>query len=119
MRIIDWSSDVCSSYLLHHILLNLLANAIQHGGNAGPITIAGRRTPDSVTLTVRDRGEGIEPGAARTIFDTFAQGRGGDRHGGSGLGLAIAWGFAEALGIGIAAAHHTAGGAAFNKIGRA
>src|SRR3546814_6299667 len=74
MRISDWSSDVCSSDL--------------HGGNAGPITIAGRRTPDSVTLTVRDRGEGIEPGAERTIFDTFAQGRGGDRHGGSGLGLA-------------------------------
>ncbi|MBL8220959.1 MAG: hypothetical protein JNL62_17130, partial [Bryobacterales bacterium] len=49
----------------------------------------------------------------RTIFDTFAQGKGGDRHGGSGLGLAIAKGFSDALGIGIAAANHPEGGAAF------
>ena len=99
--------------LLHHILLNLLANAIQHGGNAGPIGIIGRRTADAVTLTIRDRGEGLDPGTERTIFDTFAQGKGGDRHGGSGLGLAIAKGFSDALGIGIAAANHPDGGAAF------
>jgi two-component system sensor histidine kinase KdpD len=99
--------------LLHHILLNLLANAIQHGGNSGPIGIIGRRTADAVTLTIRDRGEGLEPGTERTIFDTFAQGKGGDRHGGSGLGLAIAKGFSDALGIGIAAANHPDGGAAF------
>src|SRR3546814_19763365 len=79
-------TDTLCPYTTLFRSLNLLANAIQHGGNAGPITIAGRRTPDSVTLTARDRGEGIEPGAERTIFDTFAQGRGGDRHGGSGLG---------------------------------
>lgn len=99
--------------LLHHILLNLLANAIQHGGNAGPIAIVGRRTPDAVTLTVRDRGAGLEPGTEHLIFDTFAQGKGGDRHGGSGLGLAIAKGFSDALGTRISAANHPDGGAAF------
>ncbi|WP_215355121.1 sensor histidine kinase [Sphingopyxis soli] len=99
--------------LLHHIILNLLANAIQHGGNAGPIAIIGRRTHDSVTLTVRDHGDGLEPGTERTIFETFAQGKGGDRHGGSGLGLAIAKGFADALDLDIAAANHPDGGAAF------
>ncbi|NYF31133.1 sensor histidine kinase KdpD [Sphingopyxis sp. JAI108] len=99
--------------LLHHILLNLLANAIQHGGNDGPIGIIGRRTPDAVTLTIRDRGPGLEPGTERSIFDTFAQGKGGDRHGGSGLGLAIAKGFADALNVGIAAANHPEGGGAF------
>lgn len=99
--------------LLHHILLNLVANAVQHGGNAGPISIIGRRTPDAVLLAVRDRGEGLEPGAEHMIFDTFAQGKGGDRHGGSGLGLAIAKGFSDALGIGLAAANHPEGGAIF------
>src|SRR3546814_9538629 len=64
-------TDTLCPYTTLFRSLNLLANAIQHGGNAGPITIAGRRTPDSVTLTARDRGEGIEPGAERTIFDTF------------------------------------------------
>lgn len=99
--------------LLHHVLLNLLANAIQHGGNSGPIGIIGRRTPDAVILTVRDCGEGLEPGSESTIFDTFVQGRGGDRRGGSGLGLAIAKGFADALGVGISAANRPEGGAAF------
>jgi two-component system sensor histidine kinase KdpD len=99
--------------LLHHILLNLLANAVQHGGRDGPISITGRRTPDALLLTVRDRGAGLEPGTERSIFDTFAQGAGSDRHGGSGLGLAIAKGFADAQGIGISAANHPDGGGAF------
>lgn len=69
--------------LLHHILINLLANAVQHGGSDGPITIAARRTPDTILLTVRDRGQGLESGAEAAIFETFAQGAGGDRRGGS------------------------------------
>lgn len=99
--------------LLHHILINLLANAVQHGGSDGPITLAARRTPDAVLLTVRDRGPGLEPGTEATIFETFAQGVGSDRHGGSGLGLAIVKGFAEALGIAVTAANHPDGGAEF------
>lgn len=99
--------------LLHHILINLLANAVQHGGSAGPITLAARRTPEAVLLIVRDRGPGLEPGTENTIFETFTQGSGGDRHGGSGLGLAIVKGFAEALGLDVAAANHAGGGAEF------
>lgn len=99
--------------LLHHILLNLVANAVQHGGNAGPISVVGRRTSDAVLLTIRDRGEGLTPGTEQTVFDTFARGSGSDRHGGSGLGLAIAKGFSDALGITISAANHPDGGAAF------
>ena len=99
--------------LLHHILINLLANAVQHGGSDGPITIAARRTPDTILLTVRDRGQGLESGAEAAIFETFAQGAGGDRRGGSGLGLAIVKGFAEALGIDVSASNDPDGGAAF------
>jgi two-component system, OmpR family, sensor histidine kinase KdpD len=99
--------------LLHHMLINLLANAVQHGGSEGAITLAGRRTPDAVLLTVRDRGPGLEPGTEKAIFENFIQGSGGDRHGGSGLGLAIVKGFAEALGVDVAAANHPDGGAEF------
>lgn len=99
--------------LLHHILINLLANAVQHGGSAGAITLAGRRQPDAVLLSVRDQGPGFEPGMEDNIFETFAQGSGGDRHGGSGLGLAIVKGFAEAMGLGVTAANHPDGGAIF------
>lgn len=99
--------------LLHHILINLLANAVQHGGADGPITIAARRTSDAILLTVRDHGPGLEPGTEAAIFETFAQGAGGDRRGGSGLGLAIVKGFAEALGISVTAANAADGGGEF------
>lgn len=97
--------------LLHHILINLLANAAQHGGEAGPITIEGGRLPDAVLLSVRDHGPGFEAGEELRIFETFAQGRGSDRHGGSGLGLAIVKGFALAMGIAVSARNHPDGGA--------
>jgi two-component system sensor histidine kinase KdpD len=98
--------------LLHHILMNLLANAAQHGGE-GAITISGRRTPDAVLLSIRDQGPGLEPGSEVELFDTFAQGKGGDRRGGSGLGLAIVKGFAEAMGMTAQAANDPDGGAVF------
>lgn len=98
--------------LLHHILINLLANAAVHGG-AGAIEIGGSRIRDGVTLSVRDHGPGLPAGSEAQVFETFAQGRGGDRHGGSGLGLAIAKGFAEAMGVGIAAQNDPDGGAKF------
>jgi two-component system sensor histidine kinase KdpD len=99
--------------LLHHILINLLANAAQHGGEAGTITIEGRRSPDAVLLSIGDEGPGLPPGSEQRIFETFAQGRGSDRHGGSGLGLAIVKGFADAMGIVASARNHEDGGAVF------
>jgi two-component system sensor histidine kinase KdpD len=100
--------------LLHHILINLLANAAQHGGEAGTITIEGQRTPDAVVLSIRDEGPGLPAGAELRVFETFARGEGSDRHGGSGLGLAIVKGFADAMGIAISAKSHPEGGAVFS-----
>ena len=99
--------------LLHHILINLLANAAQHGGAAGPIAVIGRREPGAVGLTIRDTGPGLPAGDTTRLFERFAQGHGGDRAGGSGLGLAIVKGFAEAMGLAVSAANDPAGGAAF------
>ncbi|WP_380879176.1 two-component sensor histidine kinase [Sphingomonas sp. DBB INV C78] len=99
--------------LLHHILINLLVNAAQHGGTGETIRIEGRRTPDAVDLSVLDEGPGLPPGMETLIFETFAQGRGSDRQGGSGLGLAIVKGFATAMGIHVAAANRPSGGAMF------
>jgi two-component system sensor histidine kinase KdpD len=100
--------------LLHHILINLLANAAQHGGEAGVITIEGKRMPDAVVLSIRDEGPGLPPGSEQRIFETFAQGKGSDRHGGSGLGLAIVKGFADAMDVETAAHNHADGGAVFS-----
>lgn len=99
--------------LLHHILINLLANAAQHGGEEGTITIDGTRTPDSVRLSIHDQGPGLQPGTEARVFETFAQGSGSDRHGGSGLGLAIVKGFADVMGIGVSAHNDPERGAVF------
>lgn len=99
--------------LLHHILINLLANAAVHGAAGGRIAVIGRRTPGGVTLAVRDQGPGLPPGPPGAIFQTFVRGAGSDRIGGSGLGLAIAKGFADAMGVGIDAQNAAEGGAEF------
>jgi two-component system, OmpR family, sensor histidine kinase KdpD len=96
------------------VLLNLLANAAVHGGPGGRIVIRGIRERRSVVLAVEDEGPGIPPDLETRIFETFARGTGDDRSGGSGLGFAIAKAFADAMGIGIAAANVAAGGARFS-----
>ncbi len=101
--------------LLHHILINLLANAALHGGD-GRIELIGERRSGQVALTVRDHGPGLEPGTEVTIFETFTRGKGTDRDGGSGLGLAIAKEFAGAMNVSLAAANHIEGGAAFTLL---
>lgn len=97
--------------LLHHILINLVDNGVRHGG--GAIRIAGRLAAGSVALTVEDEGPGLGPAPAARL-KTFERIAGSDRKGGAGLGLAIVRGFAEAMGLGIAAENRPEGkGAAF------
>ncbi|HEX2528506.1 MAG TPA: sensor histidine kinase KdpD [Geminicoccus sp.] len=99
--------------LLHHILLNLLANAAVHGGNGKAITIAGERERQHVLLSIKDDGPGLPVGAEHRLFETFSRGEGGDRAGGSGLGLAIVKGFADAMNVEVEARNHIDGGAVF------
>lgn len=99
--------------LLHHILLNLLTNAAQHGG--GRIVIEGKRTPDAVTLSVCDSGSGL-PETGAGAFSVFETGAGTDRDRGSGLGLAIVKGFADAMGLEVTASNQDAGGSLFTIV---
>lgn len=96
--------------LLHHILINLIDNAARHGG--GAIGISAQADGGGVTLSVSDAGPGLPAGDP---FGAFARGSGSDRSGGAGLGLAIVAGFAEAMGVGVAAANRAdAPGAMFS-----
>ncbi|MEA3539195.1 MAG: sensor histidine kinase KdpD [Pseudomonadota bacterium] len=99
--------------LLHHILLNLLTNAAQHGG--GRIMIEGKRTPDAVTLSVCDSGSGL-PETGAGAFSVFETGAGTDRDRGSGLGFAIVKGFADAMGLEVTASNQDAGGSLFTIV---
>jgi len=100
--------------LLHQVLINLLANAAEHGREDGTITVTGERNAEGITLTIRDDGAGIDPVLGNRVFDLFVSGAGSDRAGGSGLGLAIVKGFADAMGVTVGAANHPDGGAVFS-----
>ena len=101
--------------LLHHVLANLLDNALRHA--RAEVAIAAARTGDGVRLTVGDDGPGVPPDQRDAVFERFARGASGpapaDRSGGSGLGLAIVRGFAEAMGMTVTVETADSGGACF------
>lgn len=75
---------------VERILRNLLVNAIEHGeGRDVIITAAFDR--DSVAVTVRDHGVGLDPGSDALVFDRFwrADPARARTTGGTGLGLSI------------------------------
>ena len=83
------------------IVWNLLKNAIKFTPEDGEIAISSANpSPEVLTISVRDRGVGIEPDVMERIFDPFEQGNRSFEHrvGGLGLGLAISKSLAEAHG---------------------
>jgi CheY-like chemotaxis protein/two-component sensor histidine kinase len=81
---------------LTQILANLLNNAAKYTDAGGEIEVAARRDGDSVEISVRDNGVGIESEALPRLFQMFY--RGGGRHaghGGLGVGLALSRRLAE------------------------
>ena len=83
------------------IIWNLLKNAIKFTGEDGEITISSSNpAPQTIVITVRDTGIGVEPDIMKRIFDPFEQGEVSfqRRFGGLGLGLAISKSLAQAHG---------------------
>lgn len=79
---------------LLQVLVNLVANAVLHGGSDARVTV--RPGPDdTVLLAVRDHGPGIPADRRDGALEPFT--RLGPT-GGAGLGLAIAVSLAEAMG---------------------
>lgn len=76
------------------VLGHLLDNAVRHG--ATKVTIGCTRSPEEVTLSVRDDGTGIAAGNRERIFDAFFTTRRSE--GGTGMGLAIVKALVEAQG---------------------
>jgi PAS domain S-box-containing protein len=91
---------------LTQVVDNLLSNAARYTPAGGTVTITGGREGDSVVLSVRDSGVGIDAALLPEIFDPFVQGeRGVDRaDGGLGIGLSLVRTLTELHG-GTASAH--------------
>lgn len=101
--------------LLHHILTNLIDNALRHASSA--VTVGANVEADRLVLTVDDDGPGVPEAERVRIFERFARIEGGDRArdgaSGSGLGLAIVKGFADAMAMTVSISAAPAGGARF------
>jgi signal transduction histidine kinase len=98
---------------IERVMQNLLANALRHTPRDGSVTVAAERMNGTVVVSVEDTGDGIPPGAARTMFDRFWRAdpaRDRNDHG-AGLGLAIAKGLVERHGGTIWAEERAGGGA--------
>ncbi|PWF88477.1 sensor histidine kinase [Kocuria rosea] len=82
------------------VLSNLMENALRHTPTGGTIVLRTDHTPEAVTYTVSDSGEGISAENLPHVFERFYRAHTGrEAHrGGSGLGLAISRALVEAQG---------------------
>ena len=75
---------------IHHVLRNLLTNAIKHSPESAEICLTvAREENGEVQFSVRDSGPGIPPEHIGRIFEKFYRVPGQSTHG-TGLGLSIA-----------------------------
>jgi PAS domain S-box-containing protein len=76
---------------LQQAIWNLMSNAVKFTPRDGRIEVTLSEVDDSVRLSVRDTGEGIDPEFLPYVFDRFRQAdsSASRRHGGLGLGLAL------------------------------
>lgn len=94
---------------LDRMITNLLDNAAQHGAPPIDVKVCATNT-DSITITVRDHGPGIDPAFLPHAFDRFTRADTARTRGGSGLGLAIVTTLAARNNGSVAAANHPGGG---------
>jgi PAS domain S-box-containing protein len=85
-----------SPVLLRRALVNLLRNAAEatpkeRRGEPDAIALTGAHTDSEATLTIGDRGEGVDPASREKIFLPFYS----SKSGGAGFGLAIVARIAE------------------------
>jgi signal transduction histidine kinase len=75
--------------MLSQVWLNLLGNAVKFTPRGGSIACALRADRDSVTVTIRDTGCGMDENTQQHIFEKFYQGDPSHAGDGNGIGLTI------------------------------
>ncbi len=73
--------------LLRHATRNLLDNARKHG--AAPVAVSVKEADDTVVISVRDAGPGVEAGHEAKVFEPFVRAPRAASVPGTGLGLAL------------------------------
>ncbi len=76
--------------MLHRAFDNLLRNALTHARSGGWVGVESSLAPDTVTISVEDRGPGVLSADIERLFLPFHRGTATSDRSGHGLGLAIA-----------------------------
>lgn len=104
--------------LFTQVLVNLIDNAVRHGGEGTEIRVSACLEGDRVIFLVEDDGVGIPKERQAEIFDSFftTAYENGDKQRGVGLGLGICKAIVEAHGGSIAVYNNQNGGATFRIV---
>jgi PAS domain S-box-containing protein len=89
---------VADTNLLHHILSNVLSNAVRYSPAGTLITVQLEADAKRVQVAVEDQGIGIPPGDRARIFEPFERGSNVGQINGTGLGLNIVKRMTEMIG---------------------
>jgi len=110
----DLSEIIGDPVQIQQVLINLIVNARQAMPQGGTITVgAYTRGLNSVSLFVRDEGQGVPPDIRERIFEPFFSTKDGHS---DGLGLAVCLGIVERLGGRIEQENAPESGAIFRVI---
>jgi len=95
----DFPQAVFDLDLITNVVYQLLENAAKYSAPAAPIRISAENTESAISVSVADRGTGIDELDQSLIFDKFYRGK-DNRYSvqGTGMGLAIAKAVVEAHG---------------------
>lgn len=93
----DLRPVLADAVLLQRVIVNLLANAVQHSPQGERVRLAASTFRDQVELRVVDRGAGIPPERRDEVFTPFQRLGDTDNDAGLGLGLALSKGFVEGM----------------------
>ena len=94
---------------LDQVFTNLIDNALKYSPDREPVEVRVADEPDSVTITVADRGIGLEAATEARLFEAFSRGENATHVPGLGLGLFITHQIIERHG-GRIEAHRATGG---------
>jgi two-component system sensor histidine kinase KdpD len=84
-------SVIADAPWIHKVLTNLLGNAVKYSPANQPVYVTADPQGDMLSISVADRGAGIDAIEQAMIFDKFYRGQGQrNRISGTGMGLAIA-----------------------------
>lgn len=99
--------------MLHHILTNLLSNAMRYSPKGRSVEVAGYKDEAHAIITVTDHGIGIPPEDLHRLFSPFERGSNVGNIKGTGLGLCIVHRMTTLLGGSITVSPVEGGGTCF------